>query len=103
MKRYYAPTPKWARKLGDALLAASSSITMYAIAQDNDILAYVVLVTGVLGKFLTNLFSEDTAVETTVLHSVQSPTVSPSQPTPTTTQPSTGTGGDRPPVPPVNP
>lgn len=59
MKRYYAPTPKWARKLGDALLAVSSSITMYAIAENNDVLAYVVLITGVLGNFLTNLFSED--------------------------------------------
>jgi len=101
MKIYYAPTPKWARKLGDALLAVSSSITMYAIAENNDVLAYVVLITGVLGKFLTNLFSEDE--QPAVAMATQSPTSSTSPTTPTTTQPSRSSGGDRPPVPPVNP
>ena len=67
MKRYYAPTPKWALKLGDALLAVSSSITMYAIAENNDTMAYIVLITGVLGKFLTNLFSEDGEVNSMAL------------------------------------
>ena len=104
MKRYYSPTPIWARKLGDALLAASSSITMYAIAEDNEVLAYITLITGVLGKFLTNLFSDlEIVTESVAYNSVSEPTKAPTTTTPLTTQPSTGSGGDRPPVPPINP
>jgi hypothetical protein len=56
MNRYYRPTPvKW-RKIGDAFLAASATITTFAIAEDVQWLAYVALFTGVVGKFLTNLF-----------------------------------------------
>lgn len=56
MNRYYRPTPvKW-RKLGDALLAASTTIAAFAIAEEVEWLAYVALFTGVIGKFLTNLF-----------------------------------------------
>ena len=56
MSRYYRPTPiKW-RKLGDALLAASTTITTFAIYEQVEWLAYVALITGVTGKFLTNLF-----------------------------------------------
>lgn len=59
MKRYYAPTPaKW-RKIGDSLLAASTTITSFAIYQKVDWLAYVALFSGVIGKFLSNLFSEE--------------------------------------------
>lgn len=56
MNRYYRPTPvKW-RKVGDALLAASTTITTFAIAEQVEWLAYAALITGVVGKFLTNLF-----------------------------------------------
>ncbi len=56
MNRYYRPTPiKW-RKVGDALLAASTTITTFAIYEQVEWLAYVALITGVVGKFLTNLF-----------------------------------------------
>lgn len=56
MNRYYRPTPvKW-RKIGDALLAASATITTFAIAEEVEWLAYVALFTGIAGKFLTNLF-----------------------------------------------
>jgi len=56
MNRYYRPTPvKW-RKVGDALLAASATITTFAIAEQVEWLAYAALITGVVGKFLTNLF-----------------------------------------------
>lgn len=56
MNRYYRPTPvKW-RKIGDALLAASATITTFAIAEQVEWLAYAALITGVVGKFLTNLF-----------------------------------------------
>lgn len=57
MKNYYKPTPaKW-RKIGDALLAASTMITASAIATAHPYLALIALGIGVVGKFLTNLFT----------------------------------------------
>ncbi len=58
VKEYYKPVPvKW-RKLGDALLATSSTISGYAIVADMKWLALTSLVFGAVGKFLTNFFSE---------------------------------------------
>lgn len=58
MNKYYRPTPiKW-RKIGDALLASSTTITTFAIYEQVEWLAYVALLTGVIGKFLTNLFAK---------------------------------------------
>ena len=60
MKSYGKPTPKWARKLGDAFLAVSTTITTFAIAEDwNKYASLSALLLGVAGKFLTNFFSED--------------------------------------------
>jgi len=59
-KYYGSPTPKKWRKLGDALLGVSTTITTYAIAADYEKwVALTALLLGVLGKFLTNFFSED--------------------------------------------
>jgi len=58
MKNYYLPTPKKWRKIGDGLLGASAFITAAAIGQDVELIAYIALAIGVLGKFLTNTFSE---------------------------------------------
>ena len=61
MKRnYYSPTPKKWRKIGDALLAVSTTITASAIANHTNWLAYTALAVGVIGKFLTNLFTDET-------------------------------------------
>lgn len=61
MKNYAKPTPKKWRQLGDSLLGVSTMITTYAIADDwakwTQITA---LILGVVGKFLTNFFTEDT-------------------------------------------
>ena len=59
LKNYWSPTPKKMRKLGDALLAVS----MYAQTQQmftgqNEWLT-VLSVAGLVGKFLTNFFAED--------------------------------------------
>jgi len=55
---YYKPTPaKW-RKLGDSLLAVNTFIVGYGVFGDINWLAYSALGLGVIGKFLTNLFSE---------------------------------------------
>lgn len=57
---YSSPTPKKWRKIGDALLAVSTTITTYAIADEwNKYATLSALILGVVGKFLTNFFSED--------------------------------------------
>ena len=57
--RYASVTPaKW-RKLGDALLGISTTIVGFAIYEDYKWVAEAALITGVLGKFLTNLFKKD--------------------------------------------
>lgn len=57
---YSSPTPKKWRKLGDALLAVSTTITGYAIADDmSKWVSLSALALGVIGKFLTNFFTED--------------------------------------------
>ena len=59
LKDYYKPTPiKW-RKLGDALLAVSVTITGFAMHENIQWVALTALITGVIGKFLTNFFKED--------------------------------------------
>ena len=57
--RYFKPTPKKWRKLGDALLAVSTTATTYAIASDHKWIAIACLIIGSVGKFLTNFFTED--------------------------------------------
>ena len=58
LKNYYKPTPiKW-RRLGDALLAVSTTITSFALYKDIQWVALTALIIGVIGKFLTNFFTE---------------------------------------------
>jgi hypothetical protein len=59
LRNYYKPTPtKW-RKLGDALLGVSTIITTFAVYENVQWVAITALITGVVGKFLTNFFSKD--------------------------------------------
>ena len=60
---YGKPTPKKWRNLGDSLLGVSTTITGYAIMDNTQWLALASLGLGVIGKFLTNFFSEDTVIE----------------------------------------
>lgn len=57
-KHYSAPTPARWRKLGDALLSVGTTITGFAIFEEAKWVAISALVVTVLGKFLTNFFSE---------------------------------------------
>jgi len=57
-RSYMQPTPRNWRKLGDAVLSVSLFITAAAIAKNVDVLAYIALGFGVIGKFLTNFFAE---------------------------------------------
>lgn len=58
-QNYYNPTPRKWRKLGDALLGVSTTITGFAIYEEAKWIAITALVLGVVGKFLTNFFGED--------------------------------------------
>ena len=72
MKQYWKPTPKKWRKTGDALLAAASVLAIGGLWQfDNlkeiftpteiKVMIVTSIVLGVVGKFLTNFFKEDTS------------------------------------------
>lgn len=58
---YYGPTPKKWRQLGDALLAISTAVSGYTIYSNEHTVALISMICGVLGKFLTNFFTEDTS------------------------------------------
>lgn len=58
LKNYWEPTPKNMRKLGDALLAVSMS-GVPAVLMDYKWVGVVLFITGIAGKFITNLFKED--------------------------------------------
>lgn len=54
---YYKPTPVKIRKLADGLTAVSVAAGSLAFAQDNKTVSVIILITGILGKLLSNLFS----------------------------------------------
>jgi len=69
---YWKPTPKKWRRIGDSLLAVASVLAIGGLWQfdslkeiftPNEIKGLIVasIVLGVLGKFLTNFFKEDTS------------------------------------------
>ena len=57
LKEYSKPTPKKLRRLGDGLLLASTILTNEMMVEKPAV-ASVALLAGVIGKFLTNFFSE---------------------------------------------
>ena len=70
MKRYWTPTPKKWRRIGDSLLAVSTVLSIGGLWQFNNlkdvftsnelkVMILLSLVLGVIGKFLTNFFVED--------------------------------------------
>lgn len=61
-KHYSLPTPVVWRKIGDSLLLVSTSVTGYTIfAGGEKWVAIFSLVTGILGKFITNFFKDENA------------------------------------------
>jgi len=60
VKSYWAPTPKKARKIGDALLGIFSITSMSSMIMDHKGLSIASLIIGILGKVLSNFFSEET-------------------------------------------
>ena len=69
LKNYWAPTPKKWKKIGDALLATSTVITVGGMLQFENLkeifttgqirwLTIAPMILGVIGKFLTNFFKD---------------------------------------------
>lgn len=65
LKNYFEPTPKRFRILGDSLASASVFVSTYSIMNDMKTLGVIVLVSGWLGKFITNFFAEDFSTDNT--------------------------------------
>ena len=57
-RSYMQATQKNMRKFGDGLLAVGSTITAASITGDEPTIALIALGVTVLGKFLTNFFTE---------------------------------------------
>jgi hypothetical protein len=55
-KNYWAPTPKKWRQIGDALLGVSA-MGVPAILASHAWLGITLFLIGIIGKFLTNIFS----------------------------------------------
>lgn len=58
-RSYWHPTPRKWRKLGDAILGASTTAATFAAITNHPTIATVVMICGALGKFLTDFFKED--------------------------------------------
>lgn len=69
LKNYWAPTPKRWKKIGDALLATSTVITVGGMLNFENLkeiftieqirwLTIAPIILGVIGKFLTNFFKD---------------------------------------------
>jgi hypothetical protein len=57
LKRYFEPTPKRFRVLGDSIAAASLFIA--GLNLDNPTLMLVCGIAGAAGKFVTNFFTDE--------------------------------------------
>ena len=57
--QYKKPTPNFWRKLGDGLLAMSTFVSVYAIAEDYKWIAFTAVIVGAIGKFFTNFFAKN--------------------------------------------
>ena len=56
--QYSKPTPRKLRRLGDGLLLVSTLFTNEVMIEKPAV-ASIALITGVIGKFLTNFFSAE--------------------------------------------
>ena len=55
---YFKPTPQLFRRIGDSLLVACTLASTYTVLQDYKVVTLVILFLGIVGKFMTNFFSE---------------------------------------------
>lgn len=59
MDGYWKPTPKKIRKIADSFSAAALAASAFSFTADHKVAAYIILASAFVGKFLSNLFSED--------------------------------------------
>jgi hypothetical protein len=59
-KHYFAPTPKRLRVLGDSLAAAGTFGASIVIMNGHPLAGTIIMVVAVLGKFISNFFTEET-------------------------------------------
>jgi len=57
--KYRKPTPDLMRKLGDGILASSTLISTYAVAEEWKVVALCSILLGAVGKFMTNFFTKE--------------------------------------------
>lgn len=62
-KEYFAPTPKRLRVFGDSLAAAGTLGASIAVLNGHPIAGTVIMVIAVVGKFISNFFTEETKNE----------------------------------------
>ncbi len=56
---YFAPTPKRLRVLGDSLAAAGTFGATIVILNGHPIAGTIIMVIGVIGKFISNFFTDE--------------------------------------------
>lgn len=59
IKHYWHPTPKKVRKFADSLSAAALAVSAYTFMTDYKLVAYIVLASAFIGKFVSNLFADE--------------------------------------------
>jgi hypothetical protein len=57
-RKYWAPTPKKWRQIGDALLGISA-MGVPAILMNHAWIGITLFIVGIIGKFLTNFYTKD--------------------------------------------
>lgn len=60
-KHYFEPTPKRIRVFGDSLAAAGTFGASVVILNGHPLAGTIIMVVAVIGKFISNFFSEDIA------------------------------------------
>ena len=58
-KHYFKPTPKRIRVFGDSLAAAGTFGASIVILNGHPLAGTIIMVIAVIGKFISNFFSED--------------------------------------------
>jgi hypothetical protein len=59
LKHYWSPTPKKVRKIADSLSAGALAVSGYSFMTDYKVVAYIVLASAFVGKFVSNLFADE--------------------------------------------
>ncbi len=58
-KNYFKATPKRIRILGDSIAGASTLVASYSIIYGDPKIGTVIMITGWVGKFLSNFFADE--------------------------------------------